>query len=75
MSSIVSFHWTKKYQLTVLSKEGEVRNVEYNPVYHSSITSCNLDQEKTAYTAVVDGRIIHFTPLGKQLMPPPMSEK
>lgn len=75
MSNIVSFHWTKKFELTAFSKTGEVKNVEYSPAYHSSITSCNLGNDKTSYTAVVDGRKVYLSPLGKQLMPPPMSEK
>ena len=34
-----------------------------------------MGDDTTAYTSVIDGKRIHLTPLGKQLMPPPMSEK
>jgi hypothetical protein len=34
-----------------------------------------LDTPDLSYTAVIDNNIINLTPLGKFVMPPPMSEK
>lgn len=44
-------------------------------VYHTSMSQNNTEVDTYGYTAVVDSCLIHLTPLGKQLMPPPMSEK
>jgi hypothetical protein len=39
------------------------------------MSSCNQGNDTDGYTIVVDGSLLNFTPLGKQLMPPPMFEK
>jgi len=55
---------------------GVVEFLEFQPAYNTSNTTCNhLSIKELAYTAVVDGPTIHLTPLGKFMMPPPMSEK
>lgn len=56
--------------------DGRVEFIEYAFAYNSSNSTFNhRDQHDFAYTAVVDGSTINLTPLGKFLMPPPMSEK
>ena len=39
------------------------------------MASCNKGDDQYGYQAVVDGLNLNLTPLGKQLMPPPMCEK
>lgn len=39
------------------------------------MSSCNKGADVNGYTVVVDGPLLNLTPLGKQLMPPPMFEK
>jgi len=47
---------------------------EFGFTYHSSMASYNMADD-LAYTLVVNGSTLMLTPLGKLLMPPPMSEK
>lgn len=49
--------------------------IEFNLVYHSCMSSCNLGADESGYTTVVDGINLNLTPLGKMVMPPPMFEK
>ena len=65
LKSIVSFHWSKKYQLVTVGSEGHLEITEFNPVYHSSGSNYNMGDDTTAYTSVIDGKRIHLTPLGK----------
>jgi hypothetical protein len=68
--------WYKKYMLCLVNDDGHVDFVEYNFTYHVSNAHSNHASTKdSSYVAVVDGCTIHLTPLGKFLMPPPMSEK
>jgi hypothetical protein len=50
--------------------------VEFNLTYTTSSGNFNhAGHEDLSYAAVVDNAHINLTPLGKFLMPPPMSEK
>jgi len=50
--------------------------VEFNLIYTTSSGNFNhAGHEDLSYAAVVDNAHINLTPLGKFLMPPPMSEK
>lgn len=74
--SLKTMLWHKKYQLFLSNASGKIQFVEYTLTYHSSNQTCNHAGTKDlAYVAVVDGLTVHLTPLGKFLMPPPMSEK
>lgn len=60
----------------MVDASGKVEFTEYIFIYNTSNHNFNRSEEKElAFTAVVDGNMIHLTPLGKFLMPPPMSEK
>lgn len=71
---IAGFHWGSNFKLIVIGALGQTQVIEYSFTYHSSMVSCNQGDE-TGYTTVVDGVTLSLTPLGKMLMPPPMSEK
>lgn len=73
-----SLIWLKKYQLCLVHENSYVAFVEYNFTCLSSMSVFNhakSQKEEFGYAAVVDGQTVHLTPLGKFLMPPPMSEK
>ena len=73
---LASLVWLKKSQLFMVFANGRVEFLEFQAVYNSSNSTCNqINVKELAYTAVVDGPTIHLTPLGKFVMPPPMSEK
>lgn len=66
----------KKHQFNLVFESGQVRFIEFNFTYNTSMTNCNhKNREDFAYVAVVDGLDINITPLGKFVMPPPMFEK
>ena len=68
--------FNKKHQMFLIQTDGRVDFIEFNLTYHTSSGFYNnVEAPDLSYTAVVDHLTINLTPLGKLLMPPPMSEK
>jgi hypothetical protein len=68
--------FNKKQQLFLIQVDGRIDFVEFNLTYHTSSGNFNhFGHHDLSYTAVVDNAHINLTPLGRLLMPPPMSEK
>lgn len=68
--------FNKKQQLFLAQEDGRIDFIEFMLNYHTSSSNFNhKESPDLAYTAVVDNQFINLTPLGKFLMPPPMSEK
>ena len=60
----------------LVQRDAKVQFIEFNLCYHTSSGNFNhLGHNDLSYTAVVDNAHVNLTPLGKLLMPPPMSEK
>ena len=60
----------------MIQRDGRIDFVEFNLTYTTSSGNFNhAGHEDLSYSAVVDNAHINLTPLGKFLMPPPMSEK
>lgn len=66
--------WLSKQKLAVVSTSGCLYQLEYSFKYNSSMTNYNKGDD-LAYTLAVNGSELMLTPLGKLLIPPPMSEK
>lgn len=66
----------KKQQLMVVNGVGEVNFIDFHFDYTTSVKSFNHKAHKNlSYTCFVTDRTLNLTPLGRLLMPPPMSEK
>lgn len=76
-SPVVNFIWMfqKKTQLFMVHENGDFFFKDFLLSYHTSSSNYNFGKNDLGYTAVVNNRTIQLTPLGKLLMPPPMSEK
>jgi elongator complex protein 1 len=75
---LASFKWmfNKKHQLLTVQVDGRVDFIEYQLTYNTSSSNFNHEHSQDlAYTAFVEHKTINLTPLGKFMMPPPMSEK
>ena len=59
--------------MCLVYKESKFEFIEYQFEYVTSSSHCNhLGMKHDGYVAVIDGKAINLTPLGKFLMPPPM---
>ena len=77
-SPLASLRWmfNKKQQLFLAQRDGRFDFIEYHLTYCTSGQYHNHREiPDLSYTAVVDNHVLNLTPLGKLLMPPPMSEK
>ncbi len=68
--------FNKKHQILLVQEDGRLDFVEFQLTYHTSSMNYNHAQSPDlSYTSVVDNNFLNLTPLGKFVMPPPMSEK
>ena len=68
--------FNKKQQLFYTDGCGNYCFLDLNFAYKSSVKSFNHKNEKNlAYVCFVDDKVLKLTPLGRMVMPPPMSEK
>lgn len=66
----------KKQQLFFSTGSGMITYIDFHFLYDTSLKSFNQKNEKNlAYTCFITNNILNLTPLGRFLMPPPMSEK
>ena len=76
-TNIHEFCWlsSKKNQLMLIDLESNFSFYDFQFVYHTSSDVSTKDYDSLSYTANVDFRKVLVTPLSKQVIPPPMSEK
>lgn len=76
-SKITDFIWSanKKNQLTMMHEDSMFSYYEFQFVYHTTNEVAVKEYDNISYTANVDFTKILLTPLGRQVIPPPMSEK